>query len=163
MFSAGKGIYLVLLRQVLIAFAFSAGQAFSQIFGLDSNGVPPLVYNSPAGLSTACNETFGTPIRCSPLLPMIAWEGYFPSVNDLRLLCNTGCLQSLGSFRNNQLASCGSDVETVAGTAYPATYNVDYFIFTYNYTCRTDRYIFFHSFNLLILLGAGGTPYSSIS
>lgn len=135
--SPGKHLYLL---EFLAAFAF-CGKALSQVFGDGSNGVPPLVYPPPVGLSTACNATFSTPIHCFPLLPMIAWEGYFPSVNDLRALCNTTCLQSLGSFRNNQVASCGSDVETVAGSKYPATYNVDYFIFTYNYTCRTDRYV----------------------
>lgn len=135
--SSGTVFYLLGLS---VAFSFY-GTAFSQMFAAGSNGVSPLFYPPPKGLSTACNTTFSIPINCSPLLPMIAWEAYFPSVNDLRALCDTTCLQSLGSFRNKQLASCGSDVETVAGSPYPATYNVDYFIFTYNYTCRRDRYV----------------------
>lgn len=116
------------------------GTAVAQVFDTGASGVPPLVYPPPAGLSQPCNATFDTPINCSPMLPMIAWEGYFPSVNDLRSLCKTTCLQSLESFRSKQLDSCKSDIMTVAGSAYPATYNVDYFMFTYNFTCRTDKY-----------------------
>lgn len=126
--------------RVLVTFALS-GKVISQVFGDGSNGIPSLVYPPPIGLSTACNATFSTPIGCSPLLPLIAWEGYFPSGNDLQTLCNSTCLTSLGNLRNKQEVSCGSDVLTVAGSTYPATYNVDYFIFTYNYTCRTDRFV----------------------
>ena len=41
-----------------------------------------------------------------------------------------------------QLEACGSDVEVISGETWPATYNVDYFIFTYNFTCRTDQFVF---------------------
>lgn len=115
--------------------------ALAQIFDTGSNGVPPLIFPPPDGLSAACNATFETKINCAPILPLVAWQGYFPTVNDLRALCKPECLQSLGSFRNKQLAACKSDIETVAGEAYPATYNVDFFTFTYNYTCRTDKYV----------------------
>lgn len=123
---------------LLFAITFSRNTV-SQVFGDGSNSTS-LVIPPPIDLSVACSATFSNPIQCSPLLPMIAWEGYFPSVNDLRVLCNSSCLSSLGNLRNKQEASCASDVLTVAGSMYPATYNVDYFIFTYNYTCRTDRY-----------------------
>ena len=124
--------------------AFSIGAilttASAQIFDTGASGVAPVVYPPPDGLSSACNATFANAINCSPMLPKIAWEGYFPTTDDLRFMCKTTCLQSLGSFRSKQLASCKSDVEVVAGEAWPATYNVDYFLFTYNSTCLTDKY-----------------------
>ena len=114
----------------------------AQVFDLGISGLSPLVYPPPDDLSSACSATFANTINCSPMLPRIAWEGYFPTEADLRFMCKSTCLQSLGSFRSKQLAACKSDVEVVAGETWPATYNVDYFIFTYNSTCRTDKFVF---------------------
>ena len=130
----------VAMTRALLLWAISA-TASAQTFDIGATGVAPLVYPPPDGLSSACNATFANPINCSPILPKIAWEGYFPTTDDLRFMCKPTCLQSLGSFRTKQLSSCKSDVEVVAGEAWPATYNVDYFLFTYNSTCRTDKYI----------------------
>lgn len=128
------------LSKLFVLVIFTCG-SLAQVFDTGTNGVPPLVFPPPDGLSAACSATFDTKINCAPFLPMVAWQGYFPSVDDLRALCKPECLQSLESFRDKQLAACQSDVETVAGEAFPATYNVDFFTFTYNYTCRTDKYV----------------------
>ena len=129
------------MSKVLYAFSLFA-MVSAQVFDLGISGVSPVVYSPPDDLSEACSATFANTINCSPTLPRIAWEGYFPTEDDLRFMCKSTCLQSLGGFRSKQLAACKSDVEIVAGETWPATYNVDYFIFTYNSTCRTDQFVF---------------------
>lgn len=84
------------------------------------------------------SSTFTTDVTCDTTLPAVAFNGYFPSSDDLTALCTPGCLQSLDSFRSSQQHSCAADVMTLSGVTYPVTATIDALLWTYNYTCRRD-------------------------
>lgn len=72
-------------------------------------------------------------------------NGYFPSEQDLSNLCTSNCLSSLQDLRSQQIEGCtAEDIITTGGQDFPPTFTLDQLIFTYNYTCITDEYVFEH-------------------
>lgn len=72
-------------------------------------------------------------------------NGYFPSEQDLSNLCTSNCLSSLQDLRSQQIQGCtAEDIITTGGQAFPPTLTLDQLIFTYNYTCIKDEYVFDH-------------------
>ncbi|KAI0024493.1 LysM domain-containing protein [Xylariomycetidae sp. FL0641] len=99
--------------------------------------VPVSLY-PPDNLTNSCNSTFTTEVKCDVNLPLVAFGGYFPTSDDLTLMCTSECLQSLEAARELQNDACSADVMTSSGMLYPITATVDAILWTYNYTCRRD-------------------------
>lgn len=82
--------------------------------------------------------TYDQTVQCNSTLGSVAFDGLFPSVNELAILCTSGCLESLQSFRSQQSQVCSAESYPLDGQLVPATYNVDLLLFTYDYTCIRD-------------------------
>jgi hypothetical protein len=130
-----KGLVLTALISLFSKSAL--GQFFS--LGDDDSGYTFWVPPPSDSLSDACTKTFNSTIACYDILPGIADQGVFPETDDLYALCTTSCLQSLETFRSSQVSACRDDQLFLNGATYPALYVIDSFIYTYNYTCRTDQ------------------------
>ncbi|MCJ1245494.1 hypothetical protein MMC30_002698 [Trapelia coarctata] len=74
--------------------------------------------------------TFATPIPCGAIL----------GLEQLNALCVDSCYSSLLSTRGTIQQGCtaSTDIIVYDDIAYPATYVVDNFIFTYDVSCRKD-------------------------
>ncbi|KAK6433415.1 hypothetical protein LTR95_010410 [Oleoguttula sp. CCFEE 5521] len=129
----GTALVALLLKCLL---PFGMAQKFVGSNSTESSFAVAL--DAPGTVSGNCNDTFTTDITCDISLPGIAFNGYFPSSDDLTALCTTDCLQSLDSFRSLQSKSCASDVFDSAGQTYPVLSTAETLIWTYNYTCRRD-------------------------
>ncbi|PHH89144.1 hypothetical protein CDD83_6595 [Cordyceps sp. RAO-2017] len=92
----------------------------------------------PDQLSTPCQTAFNQTTQCNATLGAVAFNGFFPSSDQLTLICTKDCLESLENVRSKQVESCSTESYTVDGKAVPATYDVDRLLFTYNYTCLRD-------------------------
>ncbi|UKZ85263.1 uncharacterized protein TrAFT101_001131 [Trichoderma asperellum] len=94
---------------------------------------------APGNFSASCSATFNQSIACSLALSRVASGTFIPTSNDLPRICTDACLSELKSLRVQQFSVCNSsDVAVIKGLAYPATYNTDLLLFTYNYACMKD-------------------------
>lgn len=84
------------------------------------------------------SSTFNAEVTCDRHLPLIAFNGYFPTSDDLTALCTFDCLQSLQALSTAQQESCAADVVRISGENYPVTATTDALMWTYNFTCRRD-------------------------
>ncbi|KAF2717774.1 carbohydrate-binding module family 50 protein [Polychaeton citri CBS 116435] len=83
----------------LAAVGFFAHYATAQVFVGSNSSESSISISMPAPgkLSSSCNSTFSTFVTCDTTLPSIAFNGYFPSSDDLAVLC-TSDYPSTGDF-----------------------------------------------------------------
>lgn len=77
-------------------------------------------------------------MTCHGNLPAIAFNGHFPTGDELDMLCNPDCIQSLGRVRDEQERACAADKLVVDGDVHPVTDTTETMLWTFNYTCRVD-------------------------
>ncbi|PYI36128.1 hypothetical protein BP00DRAFT_474788 [Aspergillus indologenus CBS 114.80] len=102
-----------------------------------------MMFTNYTGLSTQCQHALATNVTCSPYLGIISESNGVMSTEQVDEVCVDSCYTSLEAARTTIAAACalGTDVIVVETVAYPATFIVDNYIFTYEigfYTVQED-------------------------
>lgn len=94
---------------------------------------------SPVDLAATCIAAINATVSCDSALMSYAFIDYYGPLNDTTIqlsICNSTCGQSLVSYRENVIATCGSNTEMEQG--FPVTYMGDLVWNYYNLTCMKD-------------------------
>ncbi|KAJ5436947.1 hypothetical protein N7445_007832 [Penicillium cf. griseofulvum] len=99
------------------------------------------MFTTYAGLSPACQEALATNVTCSPTLGVVSESNEVMTLDEVAVVCVDGCYASLESARTVIAAACKLDTDVIVtgDVAYPATFIMDNYLFTYQVSCRTDR------------------------
>ncbi|ATY65640.1 Peptidoglycan-binding Lysin subgroup [Cordyceps militaris] len=127
----------VSFRTLALAALFLSA-AESQVFLADPDGTSRSI-DAPDTVSSGCKTTFGTSVKCDATLSSIAFDGFEPTSDVLTSVCKDDCLTSLKSLQSSQKDACQTDVTTLNGIRYPATYMTDSLLFAYSYICLKDN------------------------
>ncbi|KAH7303663.1 hypothetical protein B0I35DRAFT_485026 [Stachybotrys elegans] len=138
-------------------FAFGALRVASQTFATGGG----MDYGT-LSLSRACYEALNTTVTCSSMIDTQSFSQVLPlqssglqisnqvfsdasgellNIDQLDDLCVGRCRSDLVSVRNGILEACDASRDTleVNNIAYPATYIVDSYLFTYDTSCYKDQ------------------------
>ncbi|KAL6230075.1 hypothetical protein BDW75DRAFT_245169 [Aspergillus navahoensis] len=98
------------------------------------------MFTAYPGLSPTCQEALATNVTCPPYLGIISESNGVMTSDQVNEACINNCYTSLESARTTIASACtlDTDVIVVEGVAYPATYIVDNYLFTYRLSCRKD-------------------------
>lgn len=79
-------------------------------------------------------------LACNGMLGEIAVDFVFLDETQLESLCTDSCFDDLEKVRLSIQSACtaSTDIIVESNLAYPATYVLDHFIYTFNSTCRKD-------------------------
>ncbi|KAJ0424778.1 hypothetical protein BJY00DRAFT_308683 [Aspergillus carlsbadensis] len=102
------------------------------------SGAP--TYLDYPGLSTACVAALNATVDCPPFLSPVSASGETLDADLVAELCVDSCFVSLEDAQETIKGACtaATDVIVYDRIAYPATFIVDNFVYTYNLSCRTD-------------------------
>ncbi|KAG9668275.1 hypothetical protein KCU99_g6485, partial [Aureobasidium melanogenum] len=93
----------------------------------------------PYALSAPCLTALNTSVSCPSGLIDLSVSGSAIDSDGVTALCTDTCKSSLQSARFVIAGACSAtDIVVIDSTAYPATFFVDTYIFTYNLACRKD-------------------------
>ncbi|WXC55913.1 hypothetical protein SNK03_001857 [Fusarium graminearum] len=123
----------VSLSFVLSLSSFVRGQTF-----LKARDGTKLSLGVPETLSEKCQASFHETVECNARLGSVAFNGTFPTNDQLASICTSDCYESLNVFRSKQIQACSNETFLLDGYDTPATFNVDQLLFTYDYTCLRD-------------------------
>ncbi|KAI9823660.1 MAG: hypothetical protein M1826_007678 [Phylliscum demangeonii] len=92
------------------------------------------------GLSPSCQHALNTTVSCPPFLSPLSANNAILNTDQVNALCVPSCHDSLQSARTTIQGACtaATDVIVHGNVAYPATFLVDIFRFTYDLSCRKD-------------------------
>ena len=92
------------------------------------------------GLSPSCEQALNTSVSCPIFLSQVSASGETLDTDEVTALCNDTCYSSLENARDTIKDSCtaSTDVIVYNNQAYPATFIVDNFIYSYNLSCKKD-------------------------
>ncbi|KAL1640089.1 hypothetical protein SLS58_007356, partial [Diplodia intermedia] len=79
-------------------------------------------------------------LACNDMLGAVAVDFVFLDQTQLESLCTDSCFDDLEKTRLSIQSACtaSTDIIVEGNLAYPATYVLDHFIYTFNSTCRKD-------------------------
>ncbi|KAJ5109928.1 hypothetical protein N7532_002573 [Penicillium argentinense] len=127
------------LSWALVSLGYLHNGVLGQVFVGSNSTAAPIEMPAAGKLSNSCNATFSTRVTCDPSLLNVAYDGYFPTTDDLSSLCTQSCVRSLNNLYRAQKSVCTEgDTLSTSGYNYPATFTVETLLWTYNFTCRRD-------------------------
>lgn len=98
------------------------------------------MFTNYTGLSTDCQQALATNVTCSPYLGVVSETNGIVTADQIEDVCVDDCYSSLEAARSVITAACtlDTDIIVVENVAYPATFIVDNYLFTYELSCRKD-------------------------
>ncbi|KAJ5656875.1 hypothetical protein N7507_008825 [Penicillium longicatenatum] len=98
------------------------------------------MFTNYTGLSTDCQQALATNVTCSPYLGIVSENNGVVTADQIEDVCVDDCYSSLEAARSVIAAACtlDTDIIVVENVAYPATFIVDNYLFTYELSCRKD-------------------------
>ncbi|CAG7962411.1 unnamed protein product [Penicillium salamii] len=98
------------------------------------------MFTNYTGLSTDCQQALVTNVTCSPALGVVSESNGVVTADQIEDVCVDDCYSSLEAARSVIALACtlDTDIIVVDEVAYPATFIVDNYLFTYELSCRKD-------------------------